>query len=97
MGPRELEEMEQVDVRTVDRDSLVDIGEIKVDTSLPKQERWADFAERTGNPFCYICNGMVVKVSYREDGESLEDKLVRLIRLRDRPGHLSGHADVERI
>lgn len=34
-----IEEMKNVDVRTVDRDSLVDINEIEIDDNLPPKER----------------------------------------------------------
>ena len=34
-----LEEMKAVDVRTVDPDTLVDIRDVHIDRSLPKEER----------------------------------------------------------
>ena len=37
-----------------------------------------DFAEKIRNPFCFICNGMIVKISYSEAKESLENKLMQL-------------------
>ncbi len=74
----ELEKMKKVDIRTVDIRTLEDIEHIEVDKSLPVQERWIDFAEKIKNPFCFICNGMVVKISYAERKESLENKLVQL-------------------
>ena len=74
----ELEKMKNVDIRTVDIWTLEDIEHIEVDKSLPVRERWIDFAEKIKNPFCFICNGMVVKISYAERKESLENKLVQL-------------------
>ena len=74
----ELEELKKVDVRTVDISALEDIEKIEIDSSLSARERWVDFAEKIKNPFCFICNGMVVKVSYSEAKESLENKLVQL-------------------
>ena len=74
----ELEELKKVDVRTVDISALEDIEKIEIDSSLSARERWMDFAEKIKNPFCFICNGMVVKVSYSEAKESLENKLVQL-------------------
>lgn len=43
----------------------------------------AGFCKKVENPFCYICNGMVVKTSYSDTNESLENKLVRLCRYMD--------------
>ena len=67
-----------MDVRTVDVSALEDIEKIEIDSSLSAKERWIDFAEKIKNPFCFICNGMVVKVSYSEEKENLENKLVQL-------------------
>ena len=74
----DLEELKKVDVRTVDVSALEDIEKVKVDSSLSAGERWRDFAEKIKNPVCVICNGMIVKVSYSEGKESLENKLVQL-------------------
>ena len=78
MNRAELEELKKVDVRTVDVSALEDIEKIEIDSSLSARERWMDFAEKIKNPFCFICNGMVVKVSYSEAKESLENRLVQL-------------------
>ena len=34
-----VEEMKAVDIRTVDRETLVDIRDVKIDRSLPLEER----------------------------------------------------------
>lgn len=73
-----LEELKKVDVRTVDVCALEDIEKIEIDSSLSARERWTDFAKKIKNPFCFICNGMVVKISYSEAKESLEGRLVQL-------------------
>lgn len=78
MTAAKLEEMKKADVRTVDVSTLADIGEIKIDRSLPKAERLLAFAREVRNPFCFICNGMVVKTSYSDTNESLENVLARL-------------------
>ena len=78
MNRAELEGLKKVDVRTVDVSALEDIENIEIDSSLSAKERWIDFTEKIKNPFCFICNGMVVKVSYSEEKESLENKLVQL-------------------
>lgn len=78
MDREELEKLRNVDVRTVDVSALEDIEKVEVDRSLPARERWRDFTEKIKNPFCFLCNGMVVKISYSEGKESLENKLVQL-------------------
>ena len=63
MERTELEELKKVDVCTVDVSALEDIEKIEIDSSLSVRERWMDFAEKIKNPFCFICNGMNVKLS----------------------------------
>ena len=57
----EFEEMKKVDIRTVELNILEDLDKIDVDKSLTKEERLLDFITKIKNPFCFICNGMVVK------------------------------------
>lgn len=74
----EFEEMKKVDIRTVELNILEDLDKIDVDKSLTKEERLLDFITKIKYPFCFICNGMVVKTSYSNTKDSLEDKLVQL-------------------
>lgn len=62
--PDELEKMRNVDIRTVDKSTLVDIKDVKIDESLPLKERMLDYLRQIKNPYCYLCNGMVVKASF---------------------------------
>lgn len=67
----EFEEMKKVDIRTVELNILEDLDKIDVDKSLTKEERLLDFITKIKNPFCFICNGMVVKTSYSNTKDSL--------------------------
>lgn len=78
MVAAELEELKKVDIRTVDSSTLADIGKIRIDRTLPKEERLLAFIREVKNPFCFICNGMVVKTSFSDTDESLENKLAKL-------------------
>ncbi len=78
MVAAELEELKKVDIRTVDTSTLADIGKIRIDRTLPKEERLLAFMREVRNPFCFICNGMVVKTSFSDTDESLENKLAKL-------------------
>lgn len=73
------EQMKHVNIRTINEDTLVDIDEIEIDRSLSKEERIYDFIKKIKNPFCFKCNGMVVKAVYNESEDNLEDKLIGLI------------------
>ncbi|MEG0108976.1 MAG: hypothetical protein RR705_09015 [Lachnospiraceae bacterium] len=78
MNKLDYEQMKQVNIRTVDEDTLVEIDEIEIDKTLSKEKRMNDFIKKVKNPFCFKCNGMVVKTVYCESGDNLEDKLVGL-------------------
>ena len=66
--------LEAVDVQTVSPDDLVDLKDIQIDPSLPKEERIASFIRQVKNPYCYKCGKIVVKVGF-EEGTTLEEQL----------------------
>ena len=72
--------MRDVDVRTVDPNTLRDIRDVKVNTSLPKRERILDFIRQIGNPYCYRHGKYVVKVSFTDTDVTLEDRMLSYIR-----------------
>lgn len=78
MDRLDYEQMKQVNIRTVNADTLVDIDDIEIDKMLSKEEQISDFIKKVKNPFCYICNGMIVKAVYNDSGDNLEEKLVGL-------------------
>ena len=75
-----IEEMKNVDVRTVDRDRLVDINEIEIDDSLPPKERAAEFLRQIKNPYCFRVGNVVVKNVYSDDGVSLQERFEQFAR-----------------
>ena len=71
----ELAQMKEVDIHTVDRESLVDIREIQIDEKLPREQRFEEFLRQIKNPYCYRCGKIVVKVSFSDTDATLEDRL----------------------
>jgi hypothetical protein len=74
-----LENMRDTDIRTVDPETLVDIRDVTVNTSLPKEERLMDYLEQIKNPYCFRCGKTVVKVSFADTEATLEDRLERYL------------------
>lgn len=72
--------MKNTDLATIDRDALVDIRDVKVNTALPKRERALDFIRQIGNPYCYKHGKYVVKVGFSDTEVSLEERLAGYIR-----------------
>ena len=76
----QVEAMQNVDIRTVDPDTLRDIRDVEVNTSLPKKERMLDFIRQIGNPYCYRHGKYVVKVSFTDTDVTLEDRMLSYLR-----------------
>ena len=68
-----LKEMRDVDVRTVDRSTLVQRSMVKVDPKKSKAERIKDYVEQIGNPYCYLEGRTVVKISFSNTDRTIED------------------------
>ena len=64
--PEEMQEMAEIDIRTVDTSSLVDTEQVQIQTEMPQEERIADYIRQIKNPYCYISHGVVVKISFTE-------------------------------
>ena len=77
--PMSLKEMRDVDVRTVNPADLVNIKKVKVNTSLPRDERLYDFLNQIRNPYLFLCDNTVVKVSFADTTATLEDRLERYL------------------
>lgn len=67
--------MAHTDINTVSKESLIDIKDITVNMDKGKQERITDFIQQIKNPYCFICNGIIVKISFSNNGQTLEEKL----------------------
>ena len=76
----QIEAMQNVDIRSVDPDTLRDIRDVKVNTDLPKRERILDFVRQIGNPYCYRHGKYVVKVSFTDTDVTLEDRMLSYLR-----------------
>ena len=74
----DLERMRSVDIKTVDKNSLDDINDVKIDESLPRKERVRDYIRQIGNPYCYLDHGVAVKISFSGKG-SFEDILMKYL------------------
>lgn len=71
----DFQSMKDVQLDSVDADSLTDIKDVSVDRNLSKEERIAEFVRQIGNPYCFKCGKFVVKARFSDNGVSLEDCL----------------------
>ena len=63
---------------TMDHTQLVDINDVTIDSSLPTEQRIADFIRQIKNPYRYKCGKAVVCVTFANTEDTLEDKLKKL-------------------
>ncbi len=76
----QIKAMRDVDIRSVNPETLRDIRDVNVNTALPKRERILDFISQIGNPYCYRHGKYVVKVSFTDTDVTLEDRMLSYIR-----------------
>ena len=60
-------------------DSLVDIRDVKIDRSLPVEERMRSYVEQIKDPYCFKVGDVVVRVSYADKDKSLTDSFTSMI------------------
>ena len=75
-----LEQMKNIDIRTVDPDMLVNAKDIDVDMDLPKIERMKDIAKKLGNPYCFKIGDTIVKIGYSETTATIDDRFESFMR-----------------
>ena len=75
MTKEESQKLSEVDIRSVDKTELVDISDVKINPELSPKERVEDYIRQVKNPYCYLDHGIVVKVSFNENGKTLEECL----------------------
>lgn len=80
-------EMKNLDPRTIDPDTLADIADVHINTSLPPAERLADYLAQIKNPYCFRCGGVIVRISYTDTDVTFEDAMELYIRQRQIAEH----------
>ena len=69
------EAMKNVAPRKVDRATLRDRSTVRIDPDAPTEERIRAWIEQMGNPYVYLDGGVVVKLSFADKGETIEDRI----------------------
>ena len=70
-----LYEMRNVDIRTVDPATLHDRKDVRIDSRQPREKRIASYIRQIGNPYCYMDDGIVVKIGFLNTKETIDDRL----------------------
>ena len=84
MKPEMLDELAKADITTLSQETLVDISTISIQGGTP-QQRLASYMEQVKNPYCFRVGKIPVKISFTDNGPTLEDTLSRFfVRLKER-------------
>ncbi|MCC8130235.1 MAG: hypothetical protein LUC38_04975 [Oscillospiraceae bacterium] len=60
-------------------DSLIDIRDVRIDRTLPLEERMKSYVEQIKNPYMFKVGDTVVRVSYANTPETINDNFINLI------------------
>lgn len=71
--------MQQVDIKKVNPEELVDISEIEIDTKQSVQKRVKGYVEQVHNPYLVRVGEYVVKIGYSDCEETLNDRMKQYI------------------
>jgi len=76
----DLNALKNVDIRTVDKETLVEAETVTVDMELPVLDRMMETARKLGNPYCFKCGGIAVKIEHADTTVSVNDRLESYLR-----------------
>ena len=80
-----LNEMKSFDIRTVNKDALVDVSDFHFDNNLSAHDRVIRIFKTMHNPYCFRIGDMVVKLEFAENGQILQDVMTSFL-LRQKSG-----------
>lgn len=79
MTAEEYRALLDTDFSDVDIEQLTDIRNIKIDKNLSQEKRQAQFLKQVGNPYLLRRDSMMIKVSFANNGLSMEQAFENLL------------------
>lgn len=76
---KRISEMRNADIRTVDKNTMPDMSEYKLDKTLSLAERAKRICKASINPYMFRYGDMVVKVEFADKGPSMQDLMGALL------------------
>lgn len=75
-----MNELTQTDFKEVDWDEVLDYEDIRIDPSLPVEDKFNQLCEMTPYPFHLKTNGFKVILSFNGKGESVAEQAENYVR-----------------
>jgi len=72
---KKIDELQDVDIGAIDKNTLLDVSLIKLDNSLPQDKRMARILRATKNPYCFRYGDTGVKIEFADTTRPLQDAL----------------------
>ena len=69
-GHPHIRQMKNRDIRTIEQSELEELPQDAVEYGLPQEERLKNLLDKVGNPYCYLDNGIIVKLNFAPRGSS---------------------------
>ncbi|MCD7886193.1 MAG: hypothetical protein LUG44_01020 [Clostridiales bacterium] len=69
----------QVQTSSSVQEQLVDIRDVKIDRSLPSEDRVKSFVKQIKNPYLFKVGGTVVRVSFANTQNTITDNFINMI------------------
>ena len=79
MTAEEYRALLDTDFSDVDIEELTDVRKIKIDKNLPQEKRQAQYLKQVGNPYLLRRGSMMIKVSFANNGLSMEQAFENLL------------------
>ena len=66
----QIHQMKNRDIRTIEQSELLELPQDAIENGLPQETRLQRLLEKVGNPYCYLDNGIIVKLNFAPRGSS---------------------------
>jgi len=76
-----LKQMREIDINTIDPNTVVDASDIYIDTNLPVPERMAEYIRQIGNPYFIKVGKIIVKMNFADTDVTANDCFERYMKL----------------
>lgn len=64
----QIHQMKNRDIRTIEQSELEELPQDAVEHGLPQEERLKNLLDKVRNPYCYLDNGIIVKLNFAPRG-----------------------------
>lgn len=75
-----LQTLKDVDLRTVNRDDLIQRSTVKIDPNATREERLQSYIKQIKNPYCYMDGKTAVKLSFSNTTTTMEDCIAHYLK-----------------